>query len=165
MIAAEALGIKSVLPSFHDPNLETKDLQTGLSFASGGSGYDPLTSKLLVCYFLFFSWFIYRHYFVESSHINLTCVYVCINLVASASLFAIRAITILQRVYCKTEESCRRRKIKNNHKQKPLYSIEWQQWHPIQLLCNSAKKIAVWCAVIHWFIASLGFSFLEGTFI
>ncbi|PON73415.1 Lipase [Parasponia andersonii] len=47
---AEAVGIKDVLPSFHDTNLQSKDLQTGLCFASVGSGYDPLTSKILGVY-------------------------------------------------------------------------------------------------------------------
>ncbi|EXC04217.1 GDSL esterase/lipase EXL3 [Morus notabilis] len=46
--AAEALAIKEEMPSYHDPNLQRKDLQTGLSFASGCSGYDPLTSQLLL---------------------------------------------------------------------------------------------------------------------
>ncbi|XP_062098959.1 GDSL esterase/lipase EXL3-like [Humulus lupulus] len=43
---AEALGVKGLLPSYHDKDLKIKDLQTGLCFASGGSGYDPLSSKI-----------------------------------------------------------------------------------------------------------------------
>nr|KYP46314.1 GDSL esterase/lipase EXL3 [Cajanus cajan] len=43
---AEELGIKELLPAFLDPNLKPSDLVTGVCFASGGSGYDPLTSKL-----------------------------------------------------------------------------------------------------------------------
>ncbi|CAN0906188.1 GDSL esterase/lipase EXL3 [Linum grandiflorum] len=45
-IIAEALGIKEIVPAYLDPNLKPTDLPTGVSFASGGAGYDPLTSKL-----------------------------------------------------------------------------------------------------------------------
>ncbi|XP_024027177.1 GDSL esterase/lipase EXL3-like [Morus notabilis] len=45
-LIAEALGVKELLPSYHDKNLRSKDLQTGLCFASGGSGYDSLSSKI-----------------------------------------------------------------------------------------------------------------------
>ncbi|KAK3231872.1 hypothetical protein Dsin_003753 [Dipteronia sinensis] len=43
----EKLGIKELLPAYLDPNLRPEDLLTGVSFASGGSGYDPLTSELV----------------------------------------------------------------------------------------------------------------------
>ncbi|KAL5847863.1 hypothetical protein ACOSQ3_011387 [Xanthoceras sorbifolium] len=43
---AEELGIKELLPAYADPNLKPEDLLTGVSFASGGSGYDLCTSKL-----------------------------------------------------------------------------------------------------------------------
>ncbi|GAU12256.1 hypothetical protein TSUD_02230 [Trifolium subterraneum] len=42
----EELGIKEYLPAYLDPNLQPSDLPTGVNFASGGAGYDPLTSKL-----------------------------------------------------------------------------------------------------------------------
>ncbi|KAI9200461.1 hypothetical protein LWI28_008329 [Acer negundo] len=42
----EELGIKELLPAYLDPNLKPEDLLTGVSFASGGSGYDPATAKL-----------------------------------------------------------------------------------------------------------------------
>ncbi|XP_062165467.1 GDSL esterase/lipase EXL3-like [Alnus glutinosa] len=42
----EELGIKEFLPASRDPTLQPKDLLTGVSFASGGAGYDPLTSKI-----------------------------------------------------------------------------------------------------------------------
>ncbi|BAT90160.1 hypothetical protein VIGAN_06134700 [Vigna angularis var. angularis] len=43
---AEKLHLKNLLPPYLDPNLKREDLLTGVSFASGSSGYDPLTSKL-----------------------------------------------------------------------------------------------------------------------
>ncbi|XP_050375399.1 GDSL esterase/lipase EXL3-like [Argentina anserina] len=46
-LIAEELGIKKLLPAYLDPNLQTEDLLTGVSFASGGSGYDPLTPKIV----------------------------------------------------------------------------------------------------------------------
>ncbi|KAL6222246.1 hypothetical protein ACLB2K_005638 [Fragaria x ananassa] len=46
-LIAEELGIKKILPAYLDPNLQTEDLLTGVSFASGGSGYDPLTPKIV----------------------------------------------------------------------------------------------------------------------
>ncbi|KAK4606159.1 hypothetical protein RGQ29_000429 [Quercus rubra] len=42
----EELGIKELLPAYRDPTLQPKDLLSGVSFASGGAGYDPLTSKI-----------------------------------------------------------------------------------------------------------------------
>ncbi|XP_058776833.1 GDSL esterase/lipase EXL2-like isoform X1 [Vicia villosa] len=42
------LGIKEYLPEYLDPNLQPSELLTGVNFASGGAGYDPLTSKLEV---------------------------------------------------------------------------------------------------------------------
>lgn len=45
----EELGVKDVLPPYLDPNLKIEDLRTGVNFASGGGGYDPLTSELAVC--------------------------------------------------------------------------------------------------------------------
>ncbi|XP_057468673.1 GDSL esterase/lipase EXL3-like [Actinidia eriantha] len=42
----EELGIKELLPAYLDPNLQTEDLKTGVNFASGGAGFDPLTSAL-----------------------------------------------------------------------------------------------------------------------
>ncbi|XP_030536028.1 GDSL esterase/lipase EXL3-like [Rhodamnia argentea] len=45
-ILVEAFGVKQYLPAYLDPSLKLEDLLTGVSFASGASGYDPLTSKL-----------------------------------------------------------------------------------------------------------------------
>jgi len=40
--SAELFGVKKILPAYLDPNLKLPDLLTGVSFASGGAGYDPL---------------------------------------------------------------------------------------------------------------------------
>ncbi|KAF1873844.1 hypothetical protein Lal_00029550 [Lupinus albus] len=45
-IIAAKFGVKKLLPAYLDPNLEIQELLTGVSFASGGAGYDPLTSEL-----------------------------------------------------------------------------------------------------------------------
>ncbi|KAL9413304.1 hypothetical protein AB3S75_041889 [Citrus x aurantiifolia] len=45
-LIAEGLGIKETVPAYLDPNLQSKDLPTGVCFASGGSGLDTLTSSL-----------------------------------------------------------------------------------------------------------------------
>ncbi|KAF3440331.1 hypothetical protein FNV43_RR18615 [Rhamnella rubrinervis] len=44
---AEILNVKKLLPPYLDPNLKLQDLITGVTFASGAGGYDPLTSKLV----------------------------------------------------------------------------------------------------------------------
>ncbi|KAM1907107.1 hypothetical protein ACFX15_026375 [Malus domestica] len=44
---AESVGVKKILPAYLDSNLKIQDLLTGVSFASGGSGYDPLTPKIV----------------------------------------------------------------------------------------------------------------------
>ncbi|RXI06422.1 hypothetical protein DVH24_018464 [Malus domestica] len=44
----ESVGVKKILPTYLDSNLKIQDLLTGVSFASGGSGYDPLTPKIVI---------------------------------------------------------------------------------------------------------------------
>ncbi|KAL6647271.1 hypothetical protein ACP70R_014708 [Stipagrostis hirtigluma subsp. patula] len=44
---ASKLGIKELLPPYLGVDLQLNDILSGVSFASGGSGYDPLTSKVL----------------------------------------------------------------------------------------------------------------------
>ncbi|XP_065857580.1 GDSL esterase/lipase EXL3-like [Euphorbia lathyris] len=44
-LIAQELGIKDLVPPYLDHNLKPEDLVTGVSFASGGSGYDPETPK------------------------------------------------------------------------------------------------------------------------
>ncbi|CAI0382535.1 unnamed protein product [Linum tenue] len=46
--AVEELGIKDTLPPYKDPKLTPEDLLTGVCFASGGVGYDDLSSKTAV---------------------------------------------------------------------------------------------------------------------
>ncbi|CAN1163290.1 GDSL esterase/lipase EXL3 [Linum perenne] len=46
-IIAEELGITESIPAYLDPNVQISDLLTGVSFASGGAGFDPLTAKLV----------------------------------------------------------------------------------------------------------------------
>ncbi|KAL3518001.1 hypothetical protein ACH5RR_020590 [Cinchona calisaya] len=43
---ASSLGIKDIIPPFLQPNLSANELRSGVSFASGGSGYDDLTTIL-----------------------------------------------------------------------------------------------------------------------
>ncbi|MCL7031105.1 hypothetical protein MKW94_012243, partial [Papaver nudicaule] len=45
-LIAQALGIADIIPAYLDPSLPPNDLLTGVSFASGAAGYDPLTSQL-----------------------------------------------------------------------------------------------------------------------
>ncbi|CAN8277064.1 unnamed protein product [Cochlearia groenlandica] len=44
---ADRLGISKTIPAYSDPMLKDQDLLKGINFASGGSGYDPLTPKLV----------------------------------------------------------------------------------------------------------------------
>lgn len=46
--SAEEIGVKELLPAYLDPSIQDADLPTGVSFASGGSGYDPQTPQLVV---------------------------------------------------------------------------------------------------------------------
>ncbi len=46
--AAESLGIKETVPPYLDPQLTFRDLLTGVSFGSAGSGYDNLTAMAVV---------------------------------------------------------------------------------------------------------------------
>lgn len=45
---ADYIGVKPVVPAYLRPGLTQEDLLTGVSFASGGSGYDPLTPIVVV---------------------------------------------------------------------------------------------------------------------
>ncbi|XP_073008905.1 GDSL esterase/lipase EXL3-like [Typha latifolia] len=46
MIASQ-LGVKEYVPAYLGTQLDDKDLLTGVSFASGACGYDPLTAQLM----------------------------------------------------------------------------------------------------------------------
>ncbi|KAA0057018.1 GDSL esterase/lipase [Cucumis melo var. makuwa] len=43
---ASYYGVKDYVPPYLDPVLSIEDLMTGVSFASAGSGFDPLTPKV-----------------------------------------------------------------------------------------------------------------------
>ncbi|XP_058095730.1 GDSL esterase/lipase At5g45960 [Magnolia sinica] len=43
---ASYMGLKDAIPPYLDKSLSLEELMTGVSFASAGSGYDPLTPKL-----------------------------------------------------------------------------------------------------------------------
>lgn len=45
---ASALGVKELLPAYLGTTLGPEDLLTGVSFASSGSGFDPLTPAITV---------------------------------------------------------------------------------------------------------------------
>jgi len=47
-IAASYAGLKEFVPAYLDTTLNVAELMTGVSFASAGSGYDPLTPRLSV---------------------------------------------------------------------------------------------------------------------
>ncbi|KAL9238139.1 hypothetical protein vseg_012608 [Gypsophila vaccaria] len=48
----EKLGIKKTLPAYLDDSLQDVDLVTGVSFASSGSGYDHMTSSIVLTHSL-----------------------------------------------------------------------------------------------------------------
>ncbi|KFK44140.1 hypothetical protein AALP_AA1G220300 [Arabis alpina] len=43
---SELFGVKSIVPAYLDPKIQPEDLLTGVSFASGGSGYYHMTPKI-----------------------------------------------------------------------------------------------------------------------
>ncbi|KAL8055886.1 hypothetical protein ABFX02_04G084200 [Erythranthe guttata] len=45
-ILASMMGLKETIPPFLDPNLSDREILTGVSFASAGSGFDELTTSL-----------------------------------------------------------------------------------------------------------------------
>lgn len=56
---ASYVGVKKeLLPAYLDPNVidNVNELMTGVSFASAGSGFDPLTPSISV--YIFFHYFI-----------------------------------------------------------------------------------------------------------
>ncbi|CAH2047315.1 unnamed protein product [Thlaspi arvense] len=46
-LIAEKLGLGKTLPAYLSPNLKPKNLLKGVTFASGGTGYDPLTANIM----------------------------------------------------------------------------------------------------------------------
>ncbi|EOX90787.1 GDSL-like Lipase/Acylhydrolase superfamily protein, putative isoform 1 [Theobroma cacao] len=45
-LIAEEFGVKELVPAYLDPSLQLEDLLTGVSFASGAAGYDPIAAKI-----------------------------------------------------------------------------------------------------------------------
>ncbi|KAJ8761513.1 hypothetical protein K2173_001648 [Erythroxylum novogranatense] len=45
---ASYVGLKDYVPPYLDPRLSMEELMTGVSFASAGSGFDPLTPKISI---------------------------------------------------------------------------------------------------------------------
>ncbi|GKC95532.1 GDSL esterase/lipase-like protein [Tanacetum coccineum] len=45
-LIADALGHAKIIPAYLDPNLTNAQLLNGISFASGGSGFDNLTAEI-----------------------------------------------------------------------------------------------------------------------
>ncbi|XP_057794878.1 GDSL esterase/lipase EXL3-like [Salvia miltiorrhiza] len=45
-LLVEELGIKPLLPPYLDPSLSDEDLLTGVNFAAGAAGWDPITANL-----------------------------------------------------------------------------------------------------------------------
>lgn len=50
LVAASYIGVKEFVPPYLNSSLSTDELMSGVSFASAGSGYDPLTPALSVTY-------------------------------------------------------------------------------------------------------------------
>ncbi|GJZ29611.1 hypothetical protein Tco_0574258 [Tanacetum coccineum] len=45
---ASYAGVKDIVPAYLDPTLGIQDLMTGVTFASAGTGFDPMTATLSV---------------------------------------------------------------------------------------------------------------------
>lgn len=48
MYIGSYIGVKENVPAYLDPNLGINELISGVSFASAGSGFDPLTPTITV---------------------------------------------------------------------------------------------------------------------
>ena len=57
VVSASLIGIKQYVPAYLGTRLDDQDLLTGVSFASGGGGYDPLTAELVVHVKIYFRTF------------------------------------------------------------------------------------------------------------
>lgn len=56
------MGVKEIVPAYFDPKIQPNDLLTGVSFASGGAGYNPVTSEAAVSSNHFLSPVLYNLY-------------------------------------------------------------------------------------------------------
>lgn len=48
ILPAARMGLKQYVPAYLGTELSDSDLLTGVSFASGGCGFDPLTAEIVV---------------------------------------------------------------------------------------------------------------------
>ncbi|XP_078162293.1 GDSL esterase/lipase EXL3-like [Carex rostrata] len=62
---ASQLGIKEYLPAYLDPELSDEDLLTGVSFASGGAGFDDISAKLASAYTLWDQLQMFKEYKIK----------------------------------------------------------------------------------------------------
>lgn len=129
LFAAEELAIKALLPPYLDPSLKPQDLLTGVNFASGVSGYDPLTSQVRL--------FISILSFLCGSHSHL------FKMMNAVSVVVVGSITSVQRVQSKADEDCRRRGLSRDSEGKSVRSGYREQRHYKYLLRYKFKTIRV----------------------
>lgn len=59
LFEASYAGVKDSVPAYLDPTLTIENLMTGVSFASAGTGFDPMTTKLSVSFSISLVLFLY----------------------------------------------------------------------------------------------------------
>lgn len=100
MVVARYLGVKDNVPAYLDPSLTVHDLSTGVSFASAGSGYDPLTPTISVC----ISLSMYLHYSIYTHNGTNVCfcifVHVLYSLYRHMYVYVIDITYILKALLC-----------------------------------------------------------------
>ncbi|GJN20713.1 hypothetical protein PR202_gb08123 [Eleusine coracana subsp. coracana] len=68
-ILASRMGIKEYVPPYLGTNLSDFDLLTGVSFASGASGFDPLTAKIMLVLTMDDQLELFKEYKMKLEHI------------------------------------------------------------------------------------------------
>ena len=77
------MGVKKNVPPYLDPSLTIEDLMTGVSFASAGAGFDPLTSQIGVILLKLYLRLLYARVFIIDICMYVFCC-LCINVLRSA---------------------------------------------------------------------------------